>query len=911
LRTYFSKVWLTLFLSAFVIAAVALFSSKYIGLYLSHTASPQAPKEKILQNAQASKDPDALMRGANQRSWLVNWPEAGPLYGRAETLFKERGDKRDEIYARVGRLRAQSETMSYVDVSRMIGRELDDPIVKNDPELRLWCLAQKGYTDIEINRTATKWDWTEARKIAKSLGKTQWAARSTGELGIIAFLEGDTRRAAKMVGGALLSAMASGDVGGQVRYLEMLGNAFNTVGRYEEALSFFNRAIDLTRETPYAGFPYMAFEGKAQALAGQQKFEDARQNLNLALRAAEENEKFGQQSQIFIQLGELELGTEYKEQAITFLKQAGQLGQQHAFFRMAAQAFFDLANIYGERGDLTSAEQFASMGVDASRQIGDRYYLPRDLTALAGLKAREGDVARANALYEQAEDIIDGMLVNLDEPYWSSSLAGAMSKTYIDHFQLLAQIGNVPEALGLLDRVRGRTVAALLENRVSFRKDESAEARALDASVSELQVRLMRSSDLQEREKLKEQLFEVERQLTWTAGDHGVSRHQWLERPAALRTIQAILSPDELVLEYVLAEPHAYCLWITRKRAGLAELAAGRERIDVLTRSYLNTIGAERDDPRLAKELYTILLGPVTEEATHDRLIVAPDGPLYFLPFDTLRDGNGSLLVESRTISYVPAATVLEILRTAKDGQQASRSFLGVGDVPYQDHGNASAELPPLEGIEQALLRGLSDVSGSSFYDLPQTREEVIDSNKILGNDGVILLGPRATAAAFESEPLEDFRIVHLAVHGFADPHFPERSGLVLGAGPKKGEDGLLQIPEIMQLHFHAALVTLSACDTGIGKLEGEEGPTNLAEAFLVSGAKAVMASMWSVEDTYTLALMKRFYTHIAEGQDKAKALRTAKLDVLAEYGDQLPPFYWGAFVLIGDGGSPISLRQQ
>ena len=71
------------------------------------------------------------------------------------------------------------------------------------------------------------------------------------------------------------------------------------------------------------------------------------------------------------------------------------------------------------------------------------------------------------------------------------------------------------------------------------------------------------------------------------------------------------------------------------------------------------------------------------------------------------------------------------------------------------------------------------------------------------------------------------------------------------------------------------------------------------------------MASLWSADDTYTLDLMERFYTHIAEGQDKAAALRQAKLDLLAKFGKQVPPYYWGAFVLVGDGGSPIPLRIQ
>jgi len=78
---------------------------------------------------------------------------------------------------------------------------------------------------------------------------------------------------------------------------------------------------------------------------------------------------------------------------------------------------------------------------------------------------------------------------------------------------------------------------------------------------------------------------------------------------------------------------------------------------------------------------------------------------------------------------------------------------------------------------------------------------------------------------------------------------------------------------------------------------------TNLVEAFLVSGARAVVASLWSADDTYTGTLMERFYIHIAEGQPKATALRHAKLDLLARDGGHVPPYYWGAFVMVGEGG--------
>jgi CHAT domain-containing protein len=97
-----------------------------------------------------------------------------------------------------------------------------------------------------------------------------------------------------------------------------------------------------------------------------------------------------------------------------------------------------------------------------------------------------------------------------------------------------------------------------------------------------------------------------------------------------------------------------------------------------------------------------------------------------------------------------------------------------------------------------------------------------------------------------------------------------------------------------------------SACDTGSGRLLGEEGIASLERAFLLAGAKSVIASLWSADDTFTIALVKRFYEHLADGDDKDASLRNAKLDVLGQFGEQALPVYWAGFILVGDGATPI-----
>jgi len=847
-------------------------------------------------------NPELLLAEADRFAWLSNWPEAASFYSRAEDLFNRKGDTRNEIYARIGLIWAQSETTSVTDASEMLRQELNSSIVASDSKLKLRCLAALGYSVTGINLHSAKLAWSEAQRISKSVGDARWESRLTGELGILAFMEGDSRQAARMMGRALWSATAAGDAGTQIRDLEMLGNGFEDVKRYAEAIAIFDHVIKLARGTPGAGFPFMAYEGKAAALIGLGKLHEATELLNHALGVARDQHNKAHQTQLLVILGEEAVQAGDSKNAIRCLEEAGIVGQQYGSYYPISQAMFDLAQLYRALGNLKLAEERAAIGLEAERHLGNRYYLPRAFTTLADLKTEAGQYAEADHLYEQAEDVIDGILNSLAEPYWNSSLADAWSETYLHHFTLAARRGEVRRALNVIERIRGRTAAAALENRIQSSSD-SPEVHSLKAKVSELQVTLMHSDDFTKRSDLMSELIEYERRLDWAT----LSRQEWFETPASIKQIQSTLRPDELVLEYVLDEPQAYCLWISKTGAAVEPLSAGRQRIEQLTHNLLEQVRSQRDAAGIATELYAVLFPPAVREQTQTTLVVVPDGFLHLLPFEILRGYDGGLLVESRTISYVPAATVLHVLRSRKN-LSSPRPFLGVGDAPYENQGKVSTKLESPRGLRNRILRQFSNLFGMPLYDLPHTRQEVLDISNIAGKDSVTLLGREATETAFKSEPLAEFRVIHLATHGYVDSQFPERSGLVLGRDPASQDDGLLQVREIMQLRFNAELVTLSACDTGVGKLQGEEGITNLPEAFLVSGARAVVASLWSADDAYTLKLMENFYAHLADGLDKASALRQAKLDLLATYGSQAQPYYWGGFVLVGDGASPVLL---
>ena len=151
---------------------------------------------------------------------------------------------------------------------------------------------------------------------------------------------------------------------------------------------------------------------------------------------------------------------------------------------------------------------------------------------------------------------------------------------------------------------------------------------------------------------------------------------------------------------------------------------------------------------------------------------------------------------------------------------------------------------------------------------------------------------------------LADFRFVHFATHGLLNNARPEASGLVLSLADREGRarDGFLSVEEILKLRWRADLVTLSGCRTGLGRSVSGEGVLGLTRAFMVAGVPRVVASLWSVDDSATAELMKRFYGEMLgpARRTPAAALRAAQLE-MRKTRAWSAPYYWAAFQLHGD----------
>jgi CHAT domain-containing protein/tetratricopeptide (TPR) repeat protein len=327
-----------------------------------------------------------------------------------------------------------------------------------------------------------------------------------------------------------------------------------------------------------------------------------------------------------------------------------------------------------------------------------------------------------------------------------------------------------------------------------------------------------------------------------------------------------------------------------------------------------------------------------------DHLVIIPSGAMLGIPVEAVVDEAGSLLVDRFSISYTPSATIFSWLAENNAISPGGKTDLTlcIGDPPFNeahlkqmqseegggDPGDAG-EKDDYDRSAGALARDAI----SSLPRLPGTRSEVEAIARIAPNS-ILLLGPEASEERLyrmstESDSLKRFAMIHIASHAIISDEAPERSFLVLSqcglsdhpeyaARGEKKFDGLVSTREIInEWDLDAGLVTLSACETGLGKSVGGEGYIGFSNALLQAGARSLVVSLWKVEDRATALLMTRFYENYlgryegkrneirAGAMGKADALREAK-NWLRNYSDDYGaapyehPYFWAAFILIG-----------
>jgi CHAT domain-containing protein len=537
---------------------------------------------------------------------------------------------------------------------------------------------------------------------------------------------------------------------------------------------------------------------------------------------------------------------------------------------------------------------------------------------------------------------------------------------YIDLLMRLYQqntsAGYDEQALRASEQARGRTLFDLLiaKQGVADQKlDRSLITRLISTQRTVVQALRRRrqlltakhsDADLQNAEKEvqnKTRAYEAMQHDLRTSGAGLLIQLSPLYTPE----MKSLLDDSTLLLEYWVAEKQIF-LWVVKKDGppiskvipvGRADL---RLKVDDLRQKLTERNCAKKNEtlaqaknrvksaddsyPEAARELSQILLGPVSNLLGKNRLVIVADGALQLLPFAGLSSPGASPtksfrpLLLDHEIVYLPSITVLrESQRIQPDGA-AARPIALFADPVFEGTDKrirSSSTLTKARGTQPAIKSNMMVIrakaitrsraclqSEEGFERLRGTR---LEANRIIaslrpakGED--LATDFNASITKLRNLNLREYRVLHLATHAFVPASQPEQATLVLSLWNERGEPqlGHLGLAEISRLDLSADLVTLSACETGLGKEVEGEGLVGLARGFMYAGTRRVAASLWKVEDRSTAELMSTFYDGIFRRKlTPAAALRRAQIAMFSRprKPSWKAPFFWAGFSLQGD----------
>ncbi len=529
-------------------------------------------------------------------------------------------------------------------------------------------------------------------------------------------------------------------------------------------------------------------------------------------------------------------------------------------------------------GDAAQAAQLAREACDAAARM---HLAPaqRRSQLLLGLLARDrGDAIEARRWFERAVEIVESQRGSLPGEEFRSAFLGDKLLAYHElvRASLAAADGAADQALHWIERARARSLA---DTDIDAQRDDDAadprqrEIARLRLELDDCYRALARpfaegsgdAARLLERARAIElQMLEAGRRSALVASPAQAqsAANDALDLPA----LHTALGAHSALVEYFALDSAFHAVVVAGGSVSVERLGAREDEVQrAVEQLRFQTDTLRHGTARLAhridemarrarvhlQRLHALLWAPLAERVGARRAVVVPHGVLHYLPFEALHDG-GAHEVERREFCRAPSAVVL--LRCLARTREAFRAALVLG------HGDAR---------------------------LPQVGAEV-DAVAALFPGARALHGDAARSTALQAPAAAD--VVHIACHAQFRNDSPRFSALHLA-------DGAFTVRDVARLRLQGALVTLSACETGISAVMPGDELIGLTHGFLRAGASRVLASLWTVHDDAAAGFMPQMYERLRAGEPPAQALRATQIETLRA---QPHPYFWAAFTLHG-----------
>jgi CHAT domain-containing protein/Tfp pilus assembly protein PilF len=755
----------------------------------------------------------------------------------------------------------------------------------------------------------------EAQKLAPSI------SRDLGNLAVCKLGLGEPEEALRSFDRAQEIARDAGLQKEQADWQRGRGAAYLRMGKYDSARDAYRQAIEVYERAGLKRERIEALNDRGTLLSMLGDDLSAEKDFRLAADLAR---AIGNPRGVTINLmaiGDLEWRCHRYDQAVAAFNETYQRALDAGDQGGVADSLLHRAKARRDQGLLDDAEKDARQALQISQTTGAK---PQEAEAdyeLGDLARRKGQATEALALFGEAGKILDasrdseltwqiaygkgltlegmgkdeealnayrdsiGMIEEirnqLKEERFQSGYLNDKYQVYISLIHLLLKVKKLPEAFTYSEKLRAKSFQNLFNG--SPMPGSSDKEELLRSQIRQLQREIDVENSKSPQERKGHALSVLSRELAKAEQNYQALLDDLRSKEpgrAALRglaipsveSIESALPPHSALLEYVVGKESTSIFVITPGGLDGLTITVTASNLRTKIELFRDLIRQHDSDDwqRPAESLAGILIEPIEKAGwlrDITRLYIVPNSFLYYLPFAALPRPTPSgdrFLIQDYELVSLPTSAAL---------------------VFSQDPGVPAKKMLVLAPAVTHL------------------RYAVLEASRVQAtfpHGSLALVGKSATVNAFQHQA-EQFQYIHLATDGFFDKLNPLFSGVQLQ--PQGQSDGRLEVYEILRMHLRARLVTLSACETGLGSGYFADFPpgddfVGLTRTFLSAGSSAVLSSLWEVNDRSTLELMGHFYRNLQKEGDAA-ALRQAQLAMLQSRGRFRRPYYWAAFTLV------------
>lgn len=699
---------------------------------------------------------------------------------------------------------------------------------------------------------------------------------------------------------------------GLAHILDDIGFNYYYNGNYSLASTYFQKANKVRGESQLKS-EQMATTNNLGFLHIMQGKEE------LALQYFQRTIKLHQKSNNSIELGKAynNIGHLYIEknefrEAKYMIKKALKIAKKQEILELQIKALINLGTNYAKKGRIKKSLKTYMTGAILAKDLGFELDLSVILSSVSNMFMNNMDIHSALGVILENIRIQD----QLRESYLSHSdrlLIQQKSIETIGIGVLCAVILNKDSlAYSLMQHNKNRILSDLIAEqnikKANIPNEIKKEYDKIKLQLKKVSEKLYKTDEHSERKRfishrdsLYQQKIKLENRIRIKAPEYtNLVYPQLIE----LKELQQTLHSNEILVDYYQGLVQTYCTLVTSDSfeiipLPLAKIETTKKTINSFQTNYLHPQKDalqppdNRENTRLKKvfhqhayEFYKALWQPI--EATgllkNKKIILIPDGPLHYLPFELLvRDSvqmpykEYNYLIKDYEMTYYPSATVLHYERTKEQKPPAPKDFFGLGVKDFKNNHCYEDKFIQFDQLDHSVnqVRGIAQL-------FPEKSRQT-------------LLLEEANKQKFKSMVLKDYRYIHLASHGLINAENPNFSKILL-------HNDCLNLYEMFDLDLNAELVSLSACETGLGQLVRGEGMVGFTRALMYAGTPSVILSLWEVFDDSTSSLFVNYYQQLKDtnGKDKYTPLRHTQLKMIENGGKYANPHYWAPFVFIG-----------